>query len=119
MSQPRTGKTPVRLLFVEDSETDVTLALRVLDRAGFDVRHDRIDTEDALRKALTPPLPEIILSDFSMPGFDGERALRIVREIAPEIPFIFVSGAIGEERAIEAFHEGAIDYVLKTNLKRL
>ena len=115
----RTERTPVRLLFVEDSEADVKLALRVLERAGFDVRHDRVDSEDTLRSALSSSVPEIILSDFSMPCFNGERALRIVRELAPEVPFIFVSGAIGEERAIEAFHDGAIDYVLKGNLRRL
>ncbi|EQD46007.1 PAS/PAC sensor protein, partial [mine drainage metagenome] len=63
--------------------------------------------------------PDVILSDFSMPGFSGMHALEIVRELAPEIPFIFVSGTIGEEAAIEALQQGAADYVLKENLRRL
>src|SRR5262249_14177823 len=76
-------------------------------------------TEAALRTALRDFAPSLILSDFSLPQFDGLTALRIAHEVAPEVPFIFVSGTIGEERAIEALLCGAMDYVLKTNLARL
>ena len=72
-----------------------------------------------MRAALAAALPDIILSDFSLPQFDGMSALAVAREVAPDVPFIFLSGTIGEERAIEALQRGAIDYVLKTNPKRL
>ena len=78
-----------------------------------------METEDALREALEDFAPTIVLSDFSLPQFDGLSALQIVREHTPDMPFIFVSGTIGEERAIEALHRGASDYIIKTNLKRL
>ena len=72
-----------------------------------------------MRAALAAALPDVILSDFSLPQFDGMSALAVAREVAPDVPFIFLSGTIGEERAIEALKCGAIDYVLKTNPKRL
>ena len=110
---------PINVLFVEDSEIDVELELRALQRDGLEVLYQRVDSEVALREALGKVLPDAILSDFSMPGFDGLRALSLSREIAPRVPFIFVSGTIGEERAIEAIRNGATDYVLKNNLRRL
>jgi diguanylate cyclase (GGDEF)-like protein/PAS domain S-box-containing protein len=110
---------PVNVLFVEDSEVDVELELLALQRDGLEVLYQRVDSEAALRDALRTVLPDAILSDFSMPGFDGLHALKLSREIAPRVPFIFVSGTIGEERAIEAIRNGATDYVLKNNLRRL
>jgi diguanylate cyclase (GGDEF)-like protein/PAS domain S-box-containing protein len=113
-------RMPIRLLFIEDSQFDVELELRALTREGIEVTWDRVECEAALRKSLSSPLaPHAILSDFAMPQFDGLQALQIARELAPQIPFIFVSGAIGEERAIEAMYRGATDYVLKDNLRRL
>ncbi len=112
-------RTPIRVLFIEDSEQDTELALRALDHSGFDVSWERVEAEQDLRRALHASKPQAILSDFSMPVFDGVDALRVAREIAPGIPFIFVSGTIGEERAIEAIRLGATDYVLKDNLRRL
>src|SRR6266571_316254 len=112
-------RTPIRVLFIEDSEQDTELALRALDHSGFDVSWERVEAEQDLRRALHSSKPQAILSDFSMPVFDGVDALRVTREIAPGIPFIFVSGTIGEERAIEAIRLGATDYVLKDNLRRL
>ncbi len=109
----------INVLFVEDSEVDVELELRALQRDGLEVLFQRVDSEVALRQALGTIQPDAILSDFSMPGFDGLRALSLSREIAPRVPFIFVSGTIGEERAIEAIRNGATDYVLKNNLRRL
>src|SRR5262249_50821876 len=78
-----------------------------------------VDTENAFRNALVEFGPDVILSDFSMPLFDGVSALFIAREQCPEVPFIFVSGTIGEEYAINALKNGATDYVLKGNLARL
>src|SRR5690606_35212069 len=79
----------------------------------------RVQDGEALRRTLSEFEPELILSDFSMPQFDGMYTLSIAAELAPGVPFIFVSGTIGEERAIEALHRGAADYVLKDNLARL
>jgi diguanylate cyclase (GGDEF)-like protein len=107
------------LLFVEDSKQDVELALRALKRDGLDVRWRQVDTQSAMRDALAAARPDAILSDFSMPNFGGLDALRIARELMPEIPFIFVSGTIGEERAIEAIRMGATDYILKGSMGRL
>src|SRR5229473_8235714 len=112
-------RTPVQLLFVEDSELDTELSVRALEQGGFDVAWERVQAEDDLKRALQSSRPQAILSDFSMPGFDGIQALRVVREMSPGIPFIFVSGTIGEERAIEAIRLGATDYVLKDNMRRL
>src|SRR6185437_13286992 len=110
---------PIRVLFVEDEASEIELAAHQL-RAN-DIAHVRqhVAAEGALRAALNDFNPTIILSDFSMPGFSGLRALEIARECAPEVPFLFVSGTIGEERAIEALRRGAVDYVLKSNLARL
>ena len=111
--------TPVRILLVEDNRADAELELRELRRAGLRVEHRLVDTEPAFRGALGEFDPALILSDFSMPHFDGMFALQIARETRPEVPFIFVSGTIGEEYAIRALRDGATDYVLKSNLVRL
>ena len=109
----------VRLLMVEDVATDAELAVRELKRAGLRVTRRVVDTEDDFRKALAEFAPELILSDFGLPKFDGMRALEIAREQFPATPFIFVSGSIGEDYAIRALRNGATDYVLKSNLMRL
>jgi diguanylate cyclase (GGDEF)-like protein/PAS domain S-box-containing protein len=111
--------TRIQVLFVEDSEVDVELALRSLEQGGFEVSWDRVDIEEDLKRALGSAKPQAILSDFSMPRFDGIDALRLSKELAPDVPFIFLSGTIGEERAIEAIRLGATDYVLKNNMRRL
>jgi diguanylate cyclase (GGDEF)-like protein/PAS domain S-box-containing protein len=109
----------LRVVIVEDVEVDAELAARELRRAGIvcDVR--RVATADQYESALKDFQPHVILSDFSMPGFDGMEALAIARRLAPDIPFVFVSGTLGEEYAIRALKNGASDYVLKTNLVRL
>ncbi|HTQ99385.1 MAG TPA: EAL domain-containing protein [Candidatus Acidoferrum sp.] len=109
----------VELLFIEDRPDDAELAVRQLQREGFAVTWRRVDTERDLRSALSDHSPDLILSDYSMPGFSGTGALRICHELVPDIPFIFLSGTIGEELAIESIHNGATDYVLKDNMKRL
>ena len=116
---PETASDPIRVLMVEDSQTDVELVLRQLRRDGLEVTNQVACDEHAFRAALAEFAPNLILSDFSLPQFDGLSALRIAREMAPHLPFIFVSGTIGEERAIDALKNGAFDYVLKDNLRRL
>jgi PAS domain S-box-containing protein/diguanylate cyclase (GGDEF)-like protein len=104
---------------VEDTPADAELILRGLKRSQLECESRRVDTESDFVHALQEHRPHLILSDFSMPQFDGLRALQIAVERAPEVPFIFVSGTIGEERAIDALRRGATDYVLKGNLARL
>jgi PAS domain-containing protein len=109
----------IRILFVEDNRADVELELRELLRSGLAVQHRAVERREDFLRELAEFRPDIILSDFSMPSFDGMSALAIARETAPGIPFLFVSGTIGEEHAIRALRDGAADYVLKTNLIRL
>src|SRR5690349_4288638 len=109
----------LRLLILEDVAAEAELAVHQLKRAGLNCIWTRVETEDAFREALHELRPDLILSDFSIPGYDGSAALELTRREAPETPFIFVSGTIGEERAIEALKSGAVDYVLKSNLERL
>ena len=109
----------LQLLVVEDSEPDVEVLARYLLKAGLIVDIRRVQTEHDFVSALQDRTPDLILSDFSLPEFDGLQALELAVAHAPEIPFIYVSGTIGEERAIEALRRGATDYVLKTNLARL
>src|SRR5260370_31254222 len=109
----------VSVLLIEDSEPDAELGIRGLDGAGFKCSYRRVINELEMRSALSEGLPDLILSDFSLPGFGGMTALAVARVEAPDVPFIFLSGTIGEEVAIEALKCGAIDYVLKSNLRRL
>lgn len=109
----------LRVLLVEDSESDAELAIWRLKIGGFACIHQCVTTEAQMRAALRAGLPDLILSDFTLPQFDGMSALAVARQEAPGVPFIFLSGTIGEERAIEALKCGAIDYVLKSNPKRL
>jgi diguanylate cyclase (GGDEF)-like protein/PAS domain S-box-containing protein len=104
---------------IEDNPADVELVLAQMRRDGLEAVHRVTCEEHGFRSALIEFAPNLILSDFSLPRFDGLSALAIAREIAPHVPFIFVSGTIGEERAINALKNGAYDYVLKDNLRRL
>ncbi|HEX6267180.1 MAG TPA: response regulator, partial [Burkholderiales bacterium] len=101
------NRSSVDVLFIEDSQDDVELAVRALSRDGLAATFNRVESADGLRRALANVVPDVILSDFSMPNFDGIQALRLARELAPAVPFIFVSGTIGEEVAIEAIRCGA------------
>jgi diguanylate cyclase (GGDEF)-like protein len=117
--KPRAMKAKLQLVMVEDTDADTELVARNLAKAGLDVDIHRVETEPDFVQALQEIGPDVILSDFSLPQFDGLRALEIAVVHAPDTPFIFVSGTIGEERAIDALRRGATDYVLKTNLSRL
>jgi PAS domain S-box-containing protein len=110
--------TPLRVLLVEDDPRDAELLLRELRRTGFEPEWRRVDTEPAFLDALEQPL-DIVLSDFDLPQFDGLRALELIGARRPDVPFIIVSGTIGEETAVAAMQRGAADYVLKDRLTRL
>ncbi|MDQ2696418.1 MAG: EAL domain-containing protein [Pseudomonadota bacterium] len=109
----------VRVLVVEDAPTDAELIIRQLRRTGIAAVSRRVETETGFRQALAEFAPDIVLSDFSLPDFDGLTALGIVRQLRPDIPFIFISGTIGEDRAVAAMKEGAADFLLKDRLARL
>ncbi len=111
--------TPLRLLQVEDTEDDAALVQLALTRAGFDVLARRVDTADELRRELHDNEWDLVIADYTMPGFSGTRALAIVREQHPDLPFIFVSGTIGEDTAVAAMKTGAHDYIMKGHLARL
>ena len=119
MAGPQANIPVLRLLLTEDNPADAELELRELKRAGLRIAHRIADTEQGFVSALREFSPDVILSDFSMPGFDGMAALALARDLAPDTPFVFVSGTLGEEYAIRALRNGATDYVLKTNLMRL
>ncbi|HYV98976.1 MAG TPA: response regulator [Gemmatimonadaceae bacterium] len=111
--------TPLRLLLVEDSENDALLLVRTLRQAGFAVTHERVDSAPALRAALSHGPWDVVISDFNMPTFNGRQALTMVRDADRDVPFLFVSGSVGEDIAVEAMRSGAQDYVMKGNLTRL
>lgn len=113
------GAKPLKLLHLEDSPLDHDLALAHLTRAGLRVELRRVETEAEFRRALGEEDWDLVLSDFDLPGFNGLEALRIVRECAPGLPFILLSGQIGEDIAVAAMRNGASDYLLKSNLARL
>ena len=108
----------LHILMAEDSPDDAQLILLQLEQEGWEVEYRRVDTEAAFIASLDPP-PDLILSDFSMPRFSGLQALRIVKERELNIPFILISGTIGEEIAVEAMRLGADDYLMKDRLGRL
>ncbi len=109
----------IRVLFIEDDDEDAELERIELERAGFELEWQRVDNEKDLRRQLASGPWDVILSDFRMPDFDGLRAFSVVQQLTADAPFIFVSGALGEERAVEAMRVGARDYLLKGNLARL
>jgi PAS domain S-box-containing protein len=116
MSGTRTE--PLRLLLVEDSDDDAELVLRELRRSGFDVAVHRVQTAPTLEAALADDW-DFILCDYTMPKLDAPTALRIVRNKSADVPFIVVSGTVGEDTAVEVMRSGANDYLLKGNLTRL
>ncbi len=111
-------RVPLRLLLIEDSEDDAELICLELERGGFELDWRRVETEETFRAALDGPW-DVIISDFQMPEFDGLHAFSLYKDRKLDTPFIFVSGALGEERAVEAMRAGARDYLLKGNLARL
>jgi len=110
----------LKVLLVEDVAIDAELVLHELKKSGFSLTGKRVWTEADFREALTAFMPDIVISDFSMPAFDGLRALQLTRELAPDVPLIFLSGDFGDDRAVStALKNGAADCLLKDDLARL
>jgi PAS domain S-box-containing protein len=110
---------PLRVLIVEDSPNDTELLLRELHRAGYDPTYERVDTAEAMSLALDRCEWEIVIADYTMPRFSAVAALSLLQSRGMDLPFIIVSGTIGEETAVEAMRAGAHDYVMKGHLARL
>jgi len=111
--------SPLRLLCIEDSPADAELEAASLERAGYDVRMDRVDSEVDLRTALDSGEYDVIFLDHGLPGWDPRAALRAAHDAAPQTPVVCVAGTIGEETAVEMLKLGASDYVLKDRMARL
>jgi diguanylate cyclase (GGDEF)-like protein len=110
---------PLRVLIIEDDADDAALVTRALGEAGYAVAATRVETADELRQALSDTTWDLAIADYTMPGFSGLKALTVVREHGIDLPFIFVSGTIGEDVAVAAMKQGAHDYIIKGNLRRL
>ena len=110
---------PIRILFVEDLPSDAELAARELEKGGIQFTSARVDTKEAFLTALEEFQPDIIISDYSMPEFDGMQALKLAKEYAAFVPFILLTGSMNEETAVECMKAGATDYVIKEQMKRL
>ena len=110
---------PLAVLIVEDLESDAQLIIRLLRKTGYEVISEQVETAEQMRAALEKRTWDIVISDYSLPQFDGHAALDILKEKQRDIPFIVVSGAIGEETAVAMMKAGANDYLMKGNLARL
>ena len=108
-----------RLLLVEDDEADAALILASLKSSGLNINSQRVWTRDDLAQLLKQQSWDVVLCDYNLPQFDGLSALAMVKTHDPDIPFIIVSGAIGEETAVAAMRNGAQDFVMKQSLRRL
>ena len=113
------ARPAARVLILEDDPWDAELAQRLLTGAGLDFIAVIVDTRTLFVEQLTAFRPHIILSDFALPGFSGEMALKIVQEQCPQIPFIIWSGVLGDEAAVGLIKQGATDYILKDRPARL
>src|SRR5213594_2135510 len=105
--------TPLRVLIVEDSDRDAEVLVHELRRSGYDVMFQRVQTADAMRLALGEAAWDAVISDYSLPSFSGGEALGILQRSGLDLPFIIVSGTIGEESAVTALKSGAHDFLVK------
>src|SRR5678815_1438873 len=112
-------KSPLRILHLEDNPHDAELIQAVLEAEGIVCQVTRVETQADFFASLEQGGFDIILADYTLPSFDGLSALKITQEKCPDVPFIFVSGTLGEEVAIEALKIGATDYLLKERLSRI
>jgi signal transduction histidine kinase len=110
---------PLRVLIVEDAEDDALLLVRELRRGGYAVVFERVETEEQMTAALDRQPWDLVLADYALPRFSGPRALALVKGRGLDLPFIIVSGTIGEETAVAAMKAGAHDYLMKGHLARL
>ena len=109
----------LRVLIVEDSASDAELMVRALRQGGFEIVQECVQTAEAMRAALARQSWDVVLSDYSLPHFDAPAALAVVRAAAPDVPFIVVSGSVGEDTAVTVMQAGAADYIMKDRLQRL
>jgi len=109
----------LRVLIVEDSEDDALLVIRELERGGYDTTFERVETAEAMTAALEKQVWDIIIADYRLPHFSAPEALELFHQSALDLPFIVISGTIGEETAVETMKAGAHDYLMKGNLTRL
>jgi signal transduction histidine kinase len=109
----------LKVLLVEDAEVDALLVLRALRQGGYEVEHTRVWSAAQLRATLSNEAWDVVISDYSLPGFDAPAALAIVKECAADLPFIIVSGTVGEDLTVAAMKAGAHDYLMKDRLGRL
>jgi len=112
-------KTSLRALIVEDSEFDAQMMVSMLRKGGYEVTSERVETESGLKTALEKASWDIILADYNLPEFNAVAALQVLQRSGLDLPFIIVSGGIGEDIAVEAMKAGAHDYLMKGNLNRL
>jgi two-component sensor histidine kinase/DNA-binding response OmpR family regulator len=119
MDQNKKGNIPLKILHLEDSLPDAELIRELLIDAKLDMSIDCVETEQEFEALLRSNQYDLILADFQLPGFDAFGALKWANEICPEVPFICISGSIGEEAAVWLMKQGAVDYVMKDRLKRL
>ena len=110
---------PLRVLIIEDSEDDTQLILRELRRSGHEVEFERVETREAMQVVLTEKPWDLILSDYTLPKFGALGALEVLKASDLHIPFIIISGSIGEETAVAALKVGANDFLSKGNLAKL
>src|SRR5580693_10336372 len=106
------GTAALRVLLVEDQPIDAELCVQELTKAGFEVRVDRVDTEEQFAVRLGSQEYDIVISDYGIPGWSGLDALRLLKKTGKDIPFILVTGTIGEEAAVELMRGGLTDYIL-------
>ena len=111
--------TPLAVLIVEDSESDAELIVRLLGKAGYNVSYERVETADQMRAALEQQVWNIVIADYRLPQFDALAALKLLQVTSLDVPFVVVSGTIGEETAVAMMRAGAHDYLMKNNLARL
>jgi PAS domain S-box-containing protein len=111
--------TKLKLLLVEDNDTDALLVVRHLKKEGFEVDHLQVKTKAEMEAGLAQDGWDIVISDYSLPGFGGDEALELFKSKKPDIPFILVSGTVGEDIAVNIMKGGANDYLMKTHLYRL
>src|ERR1044071_4892161 len=111
--------THLRILLIEDSEDDARLVLREIQHGGYDVEFERVETAEAMRAALARQAWDLIICDFSLPRFSAPKALELLKKSGQDLPFIIVSGTIGEESAVNALKAGAHDFIIKGNFARL
>src|SRR6185503_13310963 len=112
-------RSDLNILMLEDHQEDAVLVKEELRRGGMQFSFSRVDTKSDFLKKIAHQKPDVILSDHGLPSFDGLSALHLAREKCPDVPFVFVTGALGEEFAIRGFEAGATDYVLKHHLSDL